>query len=55
MCHNGQGAHAIRIIRIAHVVHVIRITHVVRVIHVSHDANDYPNGTIWGRNNNNEA
>jgi hypothetical protein len=37
---NGLDSHASRIIRIAHVIH---------------DSHDYPNGTIWGHNNNDEA
>jgi hypothetical protein len=34
---------------------MIRIAHVARVIHVAHDAHDYPNGTIWVHDDNNEA
>jgi hypothetical protein len=46
VCPNDQGAHTPRII------HTVRTAHVA---HVIHDTHDYPNGTIWGYNDNDEA
>jgi hypothetical protein len=41
--------------RDTHASHIIRIDLIDHTAHVIHDAHDYPNGMIWGKNNNNEA